>query len=124
MKKPVLEFDSIYRLYLQLPVLWSIIVYILRRYDDVKEDDITYVDGKRFKLIHLMGAHVPFYYDKDVNEVDNANYYTCIESSMTVTMAYLDKLREAGVYDNSVIIVLSDQRNRQTTSYSIYKRIE
>ncbi len=77
-------------------------------YDDVKEDDITYVDGKRFKLIHLMGAHVPFYYDKDVNEIDNANYYTCIESSMTVTMAYLDKLREAGVYDNSVIIVLSD----------------
>lgn len=77
-------------------------------YDDVKEDDITYVDGKRFKLIHLMGAHVPFYYDKDVNEIDNANYYTCIESSMTITMAYLDKLREAGVYDNSVIIVLSD----------------
>ena len=77
-------------------------------YDDVKEDDITYVDGKRFKLIHLIGAHVPFYYDKDVNEIDNANYYTCIESSMTVTMAYLDKLREAGVYDNSVIIVLSD----------------
>lgn len=77
-------------------------------YDDVKEDDITYVDGKRFKLIHLMGAHVPFYYDKDVNEIDDANYYTCIESSMTVTMAYLDKLKEAGVYDNSVIIVLSD----------------
>ena len=77
-------------------------------YEDVKADDITYVDGKRFKLIHLMGAHVPFYYDKDVNEVDDANYYTCIESSMTVTMAYLDKLRDAGVYDNSVIIVLSD----------------
>ena len=77
-------------------------------YDDLKEDEISYVDGKRFKLIHLMGAHVPFYYDKDVNVIDNANYYTCIESSMTVTMAYLDKLREAGVYDNSVIIVLSD----------------
>ena len=27
---------------------------------------------------------------------------------MTVTMAYLNKLREAGVYDNSVIIILSD----------------
>ena len=77
-------------------------------YDDVKNDDITYVDGKRFKLIHLMGAHVPFYYDENVNEVEDANYFTCIESSMTVTMAYLDKLREAGVYDNSVIIVLSD----------------
>ncbi len=27
---------------------------------------------------------------------------------MTVTMSYLNKLREAGVYDNSVIIILSD----------------
>lgn len=77
-------------------------------YDDVKEDPVEYVDGRRFKLIHLMGAHVPFYYDKDVNEIDDADYFTCIESSMTVTMAYLEKLREAGVYDNSVIIVLSD----------------
>ena len=77
-------------------------------YKDVQEDDITYVDGKRFKLIHLMGAHVPFYFDKDVNVIDDADYYTSIESSMTVTMAYLNKLREAGVYDNSVIIILSD----------------
>lgn len=77
-------------------------------YKDVQEDDITYVDGKRFKLIHLMGAHVPFYFDKDVNVIDDADYYTSIESSMTVTMSYLNKLREAGVYDNSVIIILSD----------------
>lgn len=77
-------------------------------YDDVKENPVQYVDGKRFKLIHLMGAHVPFYYDKDVNEIDDADYFTCIESSMTVTMAYLNKLRESNVYDNSIIIVLSD----------------
>ena len=55
-----------------------------------------------------MGAHVPFYFDKDVNVIDDADYYTSIESSMTVTMSYLNKLREAGVYDNSVIIILSD----------------
>ena len=55
-----------------------------------------------------MGAHVPFSFDKDVNVIDDADYYTSIESSMTVTMAYLNKLREAGVYDNSVIIILSD----------------
>lgn len=77
-------------------------------YKDVQNNEITYVDGKRFKLIHLMGAHVPFYYDQYVNEVDDADYYTCIESSMTVTIAYLNKLREAGVYDNSIILVLSD----------------
>lgn len=77
-------------------------------YQDVQEDDIAYVEDKRFKLIHLMGAHVPFLYDKDVNEIEDADYFTCIESSMTVTMAYLNKLKEAGVYDNSIILVLSD----------------
>lgn len=77
-------------------------------YEDVKKDDITYVDDKRFKLIHLMGAHVPFRYDQYVNEIEDADYFTCIESSMTVTMAYLNKLKEAGVYDNSIIFVLSD----------------
>lgn len=77
-------------------------------YEDIKNEEVTFVENKIFKLIHLYGAHVPFYYDQHVNEIDNANYFTCIESSMTVTMAYLDKLKEAGVYDNSIIIVLSD----------------
>lgn len=77
-------------------------------YEDIQNDAVTYADGKRFKLIHLMGAHVPFYYDRYVNEVDDADYFSCIESSMTVTMAYLEKLKEAGVYDNSIILVLSD----------------
>lgn len=77
-------------------------------YEDINEKPITYVDEKRFKLIHLMGAHVPFLYDQYVNEVENADYYTSIESSMTVTIAYLNKLKEAGVYDNSVIFVMSD----------------
>lgn len=77
-------------------------------YEDLKNDEITFVDEKRFKMIHLSGAHVPFRYDKDVNEVADADYYTSIESSMTVTMEYLNKLREAGAYDNSVILVLSD----------------
>lgn len=77
-------------------------------YKDVLEDEISLVEGRRFKLIHLMGAHVPFKYDQYMNETEDADYFTCIESSMTVTMAYLDKLREAGVYDNSIILVLSD----------------
>lgn len=77
-------------------------------YEDVQNGEVTYVDGKRFKLIHLMGAHVPFKYDQYVNEIEDADYFTCIESSMTVTMEYLDLLREEGVYDNSVILIMSD----------------
>lgn len=77
-------------------------------YDDVNSGTVTYADTRQFKLIHLLGAHVPFYYDADLNEIEDANYYTCIEASMTITMAYLNMLRESGVYDNSIILVLSD----------------
>jgi len=77
-------------------------------YEELKTEEITLVEGKRFKLIHLAGAHVPFKYDQYMNEIENADYYTCIEASMTITMKYLKKLKEAGVYDNSVILVLSD----------------
>lgn len=77
-------------------------------YEDVQNGEVIYVEGKRFKLIHLMGAHVPFKYDQYMNEIEDADYFTCIESSMTVTMAYLDMLKKAGVYDNSIILVASD----------------
>ncbi len=77
-------------------------------YDDIDSEEITFTDAKRFKLFHLMGAHVPFYYDRYLNETEDADYFSCIESSMTTTIAYLEKLKEAGVYDNSIILVCSD----------------
>lgn len=77
-------------------------------YNDLKEDEVTCTDERQFKMIHLEGAHVPFAYNEQVEVVDDADYGSCIEASMTVTMAYLDKLKEAGVYDNSVIVIASD----------------
>lgn len=77
-------------------------------YSDVKEDEVSYTDERQFKMIHLEGAHVPFAYNEQVEVIDDADYDSCIEASMTLTMAYLDKLREAGVYDNSVIVIASD----------------
>lgn len=77
-------------------------------YDDINSGEITLTDQKRFKLLHLMGAHVPFYYDQYLNETEDADYFSCIESSMTTTIAYLEKLKEAGVYDNSIILICSD----------------
>lgn len=36
------------------------------------------------------------------------DYRSSLEASLTLTKAYLQKLKEAGVYDNSVIIVMAD----------------
>lgn len=77
-------------------------------YQSVLEEEITYCTEKQFKFIHIDGAHVPFQYDKDVNIIADGSYEDSIEATMTITKAYLEKLREADVYDNSIIMVMAD----------------
>ncbi len=77
-------------------------------YEDLLEEELNCIDQKCFKFIHIDGAHVPYLYDKDVNEIGDATYETSLQACMTITKAYLDKLKEGDVYDNSVIIVMAD----------------
>ena len=81
-------------------------------YDRLKEENCITVDGvDSFKYIVLDGAHAGFKYDKDMNTIKNATYEQQIEASMTIAGLYLERLKEAGVYDNSVIVFLSDHGN-------------
>lgn len=77
-------------------------------YDRVKSEEISYTPEKCFKFVHIEGAHVPFQYDKDVNLIENGTYEDVMAASLTITEAYLNKIKEAGVYDNSVIVVMAD----------------
>lgn len=63
---------------------------------------------KTFKFIHLDGAKPPYLYDADMNHTPAATYDTSIEATVTMVDAYLKKLKEAGVYDNSIIVIMSD----------------
>lgn len=77
-------------------------------YDRILHDEINYVERKCFRFIHIDGGHVPFIYDEDVNIIENGTYEGNLQACLTMTKAYLTKLKETGVYDNSVIIVMSD----------------
>ena len=78
-------------------------------YKSIQNNDLTLTKDKCFKFIHIEGAHVPFRYDKDVNIVkEGTSYRSNVEASMTIAESYLKKLKEMGVYDNSVIIIMGD----------------
>ena len=77
-------------------------------YQTLQASDVTVVPEKCFRFIHIEGAHVPFRYDKDVNLIENGTYEQNIECSMTIVNAYLQKLRDAGVYDNTAIVLMAD----------------
>lgn len=53
---------------------------------------------------------MPFRYDENVNliGVEEGTYRDNLKATLTITRTYLDKLKEAGVYNNSTIIVMAD----------------
>lgn len=77
-------------------------------YTNILETDISYTNQKCFKFIHLERAHVPLRYDKDVSVIKDGTYKQSVEACYTIISAYLNKLRASGVYDNSIIIIMSD----------------
>jgi hypothetical protein len=63
---------------------------------------------KCFKLIHLSAAHYPFEFTKDVEYVTYSSYEDNMACSNTIIATYINKLKEEGIYDNSVIFITAD----------------
>lgn len=77
-------------------------------YQNIKNNKLEIVDNKLFKFIHIEGAHVPFNLDKDLNIIENGTYEEKVQASMKLIKTYLDRIKDCGNYDNSVIIIMSD----------------
>lgn len=65
---------------------------------------------KRFKFIHLDGAHTPFMFDKDCNVIDekDGTYRQNTEAALTLAAMYIDELKKSGTFDNTALIIMAD----------------
>jgi hypothetical protein len=77
-------------------------------YQECLNSDFNISSDKCFKLIHLSAAHYPFEYTKDVEYVTYSSYEDNMACSNTILETYINKLKEEGVYDNSVIVITAD----------------
>ncbi len=78
-------------------------------YDMLKTENFSVNDDAVFKYIHINGAHVPWNLTTDMEYVDYmVPYETMVEASFLVADKYIKQLKELGVYDNSVIVVMAD----------------
>lgn len=77
-------------------------------YHKMLKAEITICPDSRFNFIHIAGAHVPFYSDAQMNDIEDATYEQAVEASMYMAGIYINKLRECSAYDNSIIIIMAD----------------
>lgn len=61
-----------------------------------------------FQFMHVEGSHQPLNMDKDLNSVKGGTYEQKVGASLTMVKAYLQRLKDNGAYDNSVIVIMSD----------------
>lgn len=82
-------------------------------YASLANSDFTTKDGKRFKFIHIEGAHVPWTLNKEVQQISTfdvggGTYEDSVAASLTVTKRFLENLKKSELYDNSVVVVMAD----------------
>lgn len=83
-------------------------------YERYKNEDVEVVDDKIFHYIHLEGAHNPQRYDINLNIVEDGTHEGNMDACITLLELFLNKLKENNLYDNSVIVVLSDHGYNKT----------
>lgn len=77
-------------------------------YEHITNNKINKIEQPYFSFIHTEGAHVPFDMDENLNPISNGTYYQKIGATIKTIDAFIHRLKENDVYDNSVIIVMAD----------------
>lgn len=74
-----------------------------------------------FTFYHLSGAHSPFIMDEQGKEVGQTfgeqAMYAQAAGNMNMIFRYLDALREAGLYDNTTVIISADHGRSEVMEY-------
>ena len=81
-----------------------------KNFNRLKEEKVNIVDHNNFIYYHIEGAHTPFNIDYNMKVYkDNASTYNNeVGASIRVMEEYLNRFKESGNYDNSIIIFMSD----------------
>ncbi|MDE6727122.1 MAG: LTA synthase family protein [Oscillospiraceae bacterium] len=77
-------------------------------YDDITGTKLQKTSGAQFRFIHAEGAHVPFDMDENMNRIEGGTYLQKTSATAKLIAAFIKRLKDSGVYDNSAIVIMSD----------------
>ena len=71
-------------------------------------DEVNLQNDNYFQFLHFDGGHYPWDLNMQLEHVERTTYQVRVESAYTVIEKYIDRIKESGQYDNTVIILISD----------------
>lgn len=79
-------------------------------YNTIKNNEMKIEENRYFQFMHIEGGHVPFDYDENVNKIseEEGTYELKLKATLNIINAFITRLKENNVYDNSAIIVMAD----------------
>ena len=77
-------------------------------YNNIKNNNLNIVSKKYFNFTHIEGAHRPFNISEDFSTIENGTYEQKLIVCLKIINLFINRLKENNVYDNSVIIIMSD----------------
>ena len=77
-------------------------------YNEIRGSALSVTSGAQFRFIHAEGAHVPLNMDENMNRISDGTYMQKTIASVKLITTFLERLKQNGAYDNSVIIIMSD----------------
>ena len=80
----------------------------LVNYQNILANQPIVTDQKLFQFLHLEGAHVPYNLNSNVEPIENGTYEEKCLATLKIINAYLKRLRDNNLYDNSSIIIMAD----------------
>ena len=84
-------------------------------YNAMMQNGLSFeTDHNAFRFYHLYGAHPPYVYDGNVQPV-RSSYYGALDQArgaLQIVIDYIEYLKRADVYDNTLFIVMADHGDR------------
>lgn len=80
----------------------------------LQDKQIVKDDVPHFKFIYGTGAHYPYINDENFNPIEHHDDFSmegavgAAKSVLKICSQYMDMMKEAGVYDNTTIIIMAD----------------
>ena len=85
------------------------IVNDIAYYERLRDNGLIISENQNsFKYIHLLGPHSPYYMDENIQFTGDSTAVQQAMGAFRIVFEYLRQLRELGLYDDAVIIIMGD----------------